>query len=133
MCVYVCVHPVEEWQDTNMTFLPMVWSREGRAHPQTLQAIKNACKLIAHKYGTSVKGVERRWHRELGKVLASRRARMAMRCLPKPDERSYFAVFGDAKEGGDNQEEFDENWDEDQKLEEAAWGAVPMNVAAAGA
>ena len=58
---------------------------------------------------------------------------MAMKCCPKPDERSYFAVFGDAKEGGEDQEEFNENWNEEQKPEEAGWGAVPMNMAAAGA
>eukprot|EP00973_Karenia_brevis_P092852 12414399-Karenia_brevis.AAC.1 len=92
-------HVIVEWESTGMQFLPMVWSHEGRAHPVTQQIMTFCCSLIARRHGGNAKAIKNRWASDIGVILARRRARMAMRCMPRSSARSQFILHGDAEAG----------------------------------
>ena len=86
---------VDEWGPQGIVLQPMVWSHEGRAHPDVERIMVHVASTAARRTGGSAAAIIRRWKSDLGVALATRRARMAKRCLPKATWRSEYVVFGD--------------------------------------
>ena len=91
-----------EWGESGIRLQPMVWSTEGRAHPDVERVMAYCAAALARRKGTTPKDVLRRWKADVGVALAVRRARMAHRCLPPFTARAgdvVHGVFGD-EDGG---------------------------------
>ena len=84
---------VAEWGDAGPRLQPLVWSCEGRAHPDVERVMAFCAKALARRASTSPRDVLRRWRADIG-ALAARRARMARRCLPAHAARASWVVHG---------------------------------------
>ena len=87
-----------EWDPAERVFQPLVWSCEGRSHPDTDRVLTYASAAIARRVGGRMGDVLRRWRTDLGVVLAARRARMARACLPAVGARGRYVCWGLADE-----------------------------------
>ena len=90
---------VAEWGEQGIQLQPLVWSSEGRAHPDVARVMSYCAGALARRNGASREDVLKRWRADIGVALAVRRARMARRCMPPIDARSTFVVFGELGEG----------------------------------
>ena len=86
---------IAEWEGTNITFQPMIWSHWGRPHHNTVMMMQHISSVIARRTGVQSKTVASRWAIEMGATLALRRARMARRILPETGVRGKFCVTGE--------------------------------------
>lgn len=77
----------------------MVWSSEGSSHPDMQGVMDYVSGMVARRSGSHKAEVLRRWHADIGVILAVRRARMALRCLPLPDSRQQYICHGDVDLG----------------------------------
>ena len=68
---------VAEWGDAGPCLQPLVWSCEGRAHPDVERVMAFCAKALARRASTNPRDVLRRWRADIGVALAARRARMA--------------------------------------------------------
>eukprot|EP00973_Karenia_brevis_P041203 5699537-Karenia_brevis.AAC.1 len=58
--------------------------------------------LISRRVGGNSGAILRLWQREIGVLLAMRRARMAKKCMPRMDSDAWFAVHGSRNAGENN-------------------------------
>ena len=79
---------VAEWGADGPCLQPMVWSCEGRAHPDVARVMNFCANKLAQRNGVPAKPLLQRWRADIGVALAVRRARMARRCLPPRAARS---------------------------------------------
>ena len=93
---------VVEWGDNGIRLQPLVWSCEGRSHPDVARVMAYSAAALARRKSCSAQDVLKRWRADIGAALAIRRARMARRCLPLLSARAGFVIFGelDAGAGG---------------------------------
>lgn len=89
---------INTWDPAVRVFQPLVWSHEGRCHPDTCRVLSYTSTALARQVGGRVSDVLRRWNTDIGVVLAARRARMARACLPQAGARSRFICWGQADE-----------------------------------
>ena len=73
---------------------PLVWSSEGRAHPEVERVMSFCAVSLARRSGSKVADVLRRWRTDVGVILAARRARMARRCLPRWSAQEAYVAHG---------------------------------------
>ena len=73
---------VDEWGPSGIRLQPLVWSSEGRAHPDVDRVMAYCAAAVARRHGAKRADILRRWKTDIGVALAVRRARMAQRCLP---------------------------------------------------
>ena len=87
----------------------MVWSHDGRSHPQTHETLKNLAEEIARLRGGTPGEILQRITTEVGTQLALRKSRMAQRCFPPLDRAGWMARYGTAPVADDpgNPEEQD--------------------------
>lgn len=86
---------VAEWGADGPCLQPMVWSCEGRAHPDVARVMNFCANKLAQRNGVSAKSLLQRWRADIGVALAVRRARMARRCLPPRAARAAWILHGD--------------------------------------
>ena len=96
---------VAEWGPCGIRLQPLVWSNEGRCHPDVDKVIAYCSSVISRHSGAPVQTIARRWRADIGVILAVRRARMAKRCMPPLPARAGWIAFGEAgeMEGGRQQ------------------------------
>jgi hypothetical protein len=63
---------VAEWGDAGIRLQPLVWSSEGRAHPDVVRVMSYCAAALARRKGVSSKEVLRRWKADVGVALAAR-------------------------------------------------------------
>ena len=90
---------VNEWGHDGIALQPLVWSNEGRSHPDVECVMAYAAATLARRSGVEAKAVLRRWRADVGVVLAVRHARMARRCFPPPSSRQEFIQRGEVGDG----------------------------------
>ena len=90
---------VDEWGPLGIKLQPLVWSNEGRSHPDVARVMDFAAKAIARRTNTQPSTVLRRWKADVGVALAVRRARMARKCLPRMTARGGFVCHGEMCQG----------------------------------
>ena len=84
-----------EWGQHGTVFQPMVWSQEGRCHPDVERIMDYVARAIARRQATTQAAIARRWKADIGVALAARRARMARKCLPIATGREVYVLTGD--------------------------------------
>ena len=92
---------VEEWGDAGPCLRPLVWSCEGRAHPDVERMMSFCAKAVALRANTGPRDLLRRWQADVGVALAARRAQVARQCLPPLEARAAWVVHGLADEDAD--------------------------------
>ena len=85
---------VDEWGPLGIVLQPSVWSSEGRCHPDVDRVMAFVATLLARRAGSQKADVLRRWRADIGVVLAARRAKTALRCLPRQTARHDFVYHG---------------------------------------
>ena len=105
---------VEEWGPQGIILQPLVWSHEGRAHPDVERVMKHVATTAARRCGGTAAAILRRWKADIGVALATRRARMAKRCLPRTTRRGDFVLHGE--------------FDPDPAATGEAWGGALANT-----
>ena len=85
---------VEEWGEQGTYLQPMIWSHEGRCHPDVTRVMAFASEAIARRSGQRSKTILRRWQADIGVLLAIRRARMARSLIPRPTQRAWYVQGG---------------------------------------
>ena len=67
-----------------ITFMPMVFSAEGRQHPAATRMLQHAAKALARKVDeAAVRDIQRRWLHDIGIAIQRRKAAMMRACLPE--------------------------------------------------
>ena len=78
-----------------ITFMPMVFSAEGRQHPATTRMLHNTVKALARKMeDLEVQGIKRRWLHDIGIAIQRRKAAMIRACLPERSHRQTWLLQG---------------------------------------
>jgi len=95
---------VQEWGETGIRLQPMVWSCEGRSHPDVSRVMTFCSAALARRSGCSAKLLLKRWRADIGVALAARRSRMARRCLPLATARSNYVLYGELGDGAGGQQ-----------------------------
>lgn len=85
---------VEEWGSMGIRLQPLVWFSEGRAHPDVERVMAYIAAEVARRTAASAPVVLRRWKNDVSVVLATRRARMARKCLPSWNARHSYVLHG---------------------------------------
>ena len=116
---------VAEWGSSGISLQPLVWSNEGRAHPDVGRVMDFTAAAIARRVGQSTQAVLRRWKADVGVALAVRRARMARRCLPTKTARDGFVQCGEVGEGDGGRREAEGELGRYLAGEEEDWGGEP--------
>ena len=77
---------IEHLRKGGIQYRPMIWTAEGRPHPQTLRMLSQAADRAARKAqgGADPREYLRKWCHEIGIALARRRAAMVRATLPAP-------------------------------------------------
>eukprot|EP00973_Karenia_brevis_P014472 1972038-Karenia_brevis.AAC.1 len=68
---------VDEWGGSGICLQPLVWSAEGRAHPDVGRVMAYCAGALARRTQTPQNLILKRWKADIGVALAARRARMA--------------------------------------------------------
>ena len=77
---------IEHLRKGGIQYRPMIWTAEGRPHPQTMRMLSLAADRAARKAqgGADPREYLRKWCHEIGIALARRRAAMVRATLPGP-------------------------------------------------
>ena len=99
---------VRDWGHQGIVLQPMVWSNEGRSHPDVQRIMAFTSRAIACKTGRPATCILQRWRADVGVLLAVRRARMARAC-PRVTHREWYIMGGalDEEAGMAAQEELE--------------------------
>ena len=78
-----------------ITFMPMVFSNEGRQHPATTRMLQNMANAMSRKFeDTEVKLIKRRWLHDIGVAIQRRKAAMIRACLPDRSHHEHWLLQG---------------------------------------
>ena len=79
-----------------VTFMPMVFSAEGRQHPATTRMLQNTARALARKMEDGeVQGIQRRWLHDIGVAIQRRKTAMIRACLPERSHHQTWLLRGD--------------------------------------
>ena len=88
-------HILDDLEASGITFRPMAWSAEGRAHPIVRRVLAHVSQQVARTIPDAKAGdICKRWRQEIGTALALRMARMIRSCLPAVKGTAAKIVLG---------------------------------------
>ena len=74
-------------REANVVYMPLIWSADGRPHPQVGRAMQYAARMAGHSDSDQPAGHAlflKRWRHEIAVALCRRRAAIARAVLPPP-------------------------------------------------
>ena len=75
----------EELREAGITYVPMVWTSNGRPHPAATRVMRHLASLASHssEQDANAKSMLKRWGHETQVAIQRRKAAMARAALPK--------------------------------------------------
>ena len=78
-----------------VTFMPMVFSAEGRQHPATTRMLHSTLKAMARKVDEAeLQAIQRRWAHDIGVAIQRRKVSMIRACLPEQSQHHTWLLHG---------------------------------------
>ena len=88
-------HLLPALRRAGVIFRPMVWSAEGRPHPETTRMIKSAVRLVKSRKGAeAATELQGRWEHEIAVAIQRRKAAMIRSVLPANRSRQQWLQSG---------------------------------------
>ena len=102
---------LKQLSQQNITFRPLIWTADGRAHPAVTRTMHYALSMIRRsRPGTSPIDFMRRWNAEIAIALQDRRASMMLACCPRAPQGELWMCRGGAIPEGAIEEPDDQDW-----------------------
>ena len=82
-----------------ISFIPQVWSSEGRPHPAVKRVLAHAANLVGRRRGCDAKAFHRRWTHAIMVEIVKRQVAMIKAVMPRPSKKEMALMWGDTDGG----------------------------------
>ena len=86
----------DELSEAGITYMPMVWTSNGRPHPAATRVMRHVASLASHssEVGSNAKSMLKRWGHEIQVAIQRRKAAMVRAALPKLSAKDDWLLTG---------------------------------------
>ena len=86
----------DELREAGITYMPMVWTSNGRPHPAATRVMRHVAGLASHsrEVGSNAKSMLKRWGHKIQVAIQRRKAAMVRAALPKLSATDEWLLTG---------------------------------------